>query len=73
MKKLTLEQQKEALNNALRSFNFDSKYKIVVSAPLFCIGSKNQAGGLNTHTRFMSYENMNAFLMGYNTALTKPL
>jgi len=70
--KLTLDQQREALNNALKSFNFPEKYFIHLTAPKFVIATSNKNGGINTHSSFMSYEQMNYFLVGYNLALIKP-
>ncbi len=72
MQKLTYTQQKEALTNALKSFNIPEKYFIQKSdarlGKKFAIATDDH----NTHTNFMTYEEMNCFLMGYNKATTKP-
>ena len=69
--KFTLDQQREALNNALKSFNFPEKYFIHLTAPKFVIATREN-GGIKTHSSFMDYEQMNYFLVGYNLALIKP-
>lgn len=74
MKKLTIEQQIEALNNALRTFNFEEKYfvytfhKGVPMKAKFTIAYKGEGGVVNPCTRFMKYEEMNAYLLGYKDA-----
>jgi hypothetical protein len=73
MKKLTIEQQIEALNNALRSFNFEKKYFIFQEPnkpkpSKFAIAYPSELGGVNTCTRFMTYSEMNAYLFGYKDA-----
>lgn len=71
MKKLTIEQQQEALNNALRTFNFDEKYFMfpfnhgIPMKAKFSIAYKGEGGAINTCTRFMNYEEMNCYLLGY--------
>lgn len=71
--KLKHYEQEAALNNALRSFGFPEKYFVFPHNYLdgkttkhkFSISSKNEIGGLVTHTAFMHYEEMNCFLIGY--------
>jgi hypothetical protein len=74
---MTIQQQQEALNNALRHFKFPKEYIIQSTfagrANKFQIASKIDQYGYNTHTNLMTYEEMNAYLMGYNKAITKPL
>lgn len=70
MKTLTPDQKIEALQNAMTSYKFPVKYFVHHTAPLFCIASKSELGGINTHTRFMTYEEFNAYLQGYNAAKT---
>lgn len=70
-------QKMQELVNALSYFGFDAKYSIYAvnggRNSKFAIASESSTGGINTHTSFMTYEEMNAFLRGYNTALTRPL
>jgi len=76
MKRMTDQQKVEALNNALTSFNFPSKYFIYKANKgrdiLFTLAHRID-GAVKTHTRFMNYDEMNCFLVGYNFAITKPL
>jgi hypothetical protein len=73
----TVDRKIEALTNSLRYFNIPDKYFIQSSdkrlGHKFVIASKGELGGLHSHSNYMSYEEMNAYLMGYNAALTKPL
>lgn len=73
MKKLSMSSQIEALDNSLRTFGFDAKYYIYCSAPVYAIASNNEQGGIRPYTRFMRYEEMNAYLEGYNAAKTNKL
>jgi len=70
-KKLTREQKTQALNNALRSFNFDKKYFIHADnrKHIFCIVSTNRLGGRDIHSNLFTYEEMNGYLMGYRDGL----
>ena len=74
----------QSLNNALRHYNFHEKYVIVTSndndrrkAEKFAIGEKLEGltdkGWTRTKTQYMNYEEMNAFLLGYDLAKTLPL
>lgn len=74
----------QSLNNALRYYNFHEKYVIVTSndndrrkAEKFAIGEKLEGltdeGWTQTKTQYMNYEEMNAFLRGYDLAKTLPL
>jgi len=74
----------QSLNNALRHYNFHEKYVIVTSndndkrkAIRFAIGEKlkglTDEGWTQTKTQYMSYEEMNAFIRGYDLAKTLPL
>lgn len=60
----------DALNNALRSFNFNEKYYIIsdgMTGNTFAIVSlANKEGGVSVHSNYMSYDLMNAYLRGYN-------
>ena len=77
MQKLTYTQQKEALTNSLKSFNIPEKYFIQKSdarlGKKFAIAHNTESGGLQVCTNFMTYEEMNCFLMGYSKAINKPL
>ena len=74
----------QSLNNALRHYNFHEKYVIVTSndndrrkAEKFAIGETLEGltdkGWTRTTTQYMNYEEMNAFLRGYDLAKTLPL
>lgn len=69
---MTTEAKKEALNNALKHYNFDEKYFIYSvnkgANIRFSIASNNEIGGIHSHTRFMTYDEVNAYLRGYNDA-----
>ena len=72
MKRLTAAQKKEGLENALRYYKFNPKYSIYGvnkgKDALFAIAEKIEHGGMNTLTKFMNYDEMNAYLFGYNDA-----
>ncbi len=67
--RLTADHQKDALDNALRSFNFPEKYFIYKvnkgKDALFAIGVKLEHGGFDTKTSYLSYTELNHFLMGH--------
>lgn len=66
--KISIQQKIDALDNALRSFNFNEQYFIVADGygKVFAIASNREIGGLNTHVGYMSYDNLNSYLRGYN-------
>ena len=76
MIKLSIVSKHEALTNALDSCGIHPKYFIVYGdgrlGRKFAIATNTEKGGIQTHTNYMTYEEMNAFLMGYNTAQTNP-
>lgn len=74
----------QSLNNALRHYCFHERYVIVTSndndrrkAEKFAIGEKLEGltdeGWTQSKTQYMNYEEMNAFLRGYDLAKTLPL
>jgi hypothetical protein len=69
---MTASAKKEALENALKHYRFDKMYFIYSinkgTNTRFTIASNSGTGGINTHTRFMSYDEMNAYFFGYNDA-----
>ena len=69
MKRLTVDQKVEALTNALRNLWLPAEYLIVTAdrrcGHKFAIAVSNVAGGINVKTGYMSYEEMNAFILGY--------
>ena len=77
MKNLTPTQKIEALNNGLKSFKLPEQYFIHPAngggKMKFAIAQKSYLGGINCQTAFMTYEEMNCFLMGYNRAQISPL
>lgn len=75
---MLLEKQVEALNNALRYYEFPEKFFIHPmderKNAVFGICTRNEIGGIQeVNHRFMPYMEMNAFISGYNLARTKPL
>jgi hypothetical protein len=87
MNRLTITQKKEALNNALRSFKFPEKYFIWPSdarlGQRFAIATGEMAtgematgemySGINIHSNFMTYNEMNCYLFGFYNAINNPL
>lgn len=69
MKKLSISQKTEALNNSLASFKFPQKYFISLAdarlGQRFAISEKTENGGLSIHSNYMTYDEMNCYLMGY--------
>lgn len=65
---MTIDEKTEALQNALVSFEFPEKYFIYHvnkgANVKFAIASRSDSGGLNTHSRFMTYDECNAYLKG---------
>ena len=63
--RLSQEQKKQCLENALRHFDIPSKYFIHTmnkgKNSIFAIVTE----GINSKTGYMSYDEMNAFIMGY--------
>ena len=68
---MTIDQKKEALNNALISFNFPSKYFIYSAnkgrTAVFTVATilDGRTRIMDTKTKFMSYDEMNTYLKGY--------
>jgi len=77
MKKLSKEKQIEALQNALQHYNFDEKYFIFpIDGRLglrYAIATELKGGSIQTHTNYMTPEAFNAFLFGYDAAVTNKL
>lgn len=69
MKRMTFQQKKEALQNALYHYNFPAKYFVEGAdarmGARFAIHSKLESGGMQCHTNFMTYEEFNAWLFGH--------
>lgn len=69
--------QTQSLNNSLRYFGIPDKYFIFAHVKRvkakFVISSKTEIGGLNSHSRFMTYDEMNSYLQGYNAHFKSPL
>lgn len=69
---MTVSAKKEALENALLSFNFPKEYLIHTAGTrrksIFGLATKGETGGINTHSRFMTYEELNAYLRGWHAA-----
>lgn len=75
MAKLNLNQKIESLNNSLKYFNFPTKYFIFPAdkrlGSKFSLASNTEHGGISTHTSFMTFEEFNAWFMGYLAATNK--
>lgn len=73
---MTTEAKKQALINALNTFKFPERYTIVISQTpkkRFAIGQATSDGlCINAITSFMTYEELNTYLLGYHRALTQP-
>lgn len=74
----------QSLNNALRHYCFHERYVIITSnendrrkSHRFAIGEKligiTDQNWTQSRTQYMNYEEMNAFLRGYDLAKTLPL
>lgn len=76
MKRLTFKEKKEALENSLVSLGLDKKYSIEPSdarlGQRFAIAVKTE-NSVNIKTEFMTYDEMNCFINGYQRALNNPL
>jgi len=77
MKRLSINQKIEALQNGLITYKFPKKYFVSTAdkrcGERFAIASKSESGGINIHSNFMSYEGFNAYLLGYYDAKMKKL
>lgn len=73
---MTAKQQKESLQNTLRTFKLPEKYIIYQAdgrlGKKFAIAVETEHGGIDTKTRFYTYQEMNMYLSGYQRALTNP-
>jgi hypothetical protein len=73
MKKLTKPQQKEALKNALEHYKFPKKYfpySDGSDSSRWAIATEEEHGAIQTHTKYMSYNEFNSFLFGFYAAKT---
>ena len=76
---MNTEQKKEAINNALRSFEINKKYFAVAAdgrvKNKFSIAKiVNNAGGLCNVLPYMTYEELNQYLKGwYDSKMKKPI
>lgn len=71
MARLTLEKQMESLKNGMEYYNIPKKYFLHndgSKAGRFAIATEEEHGAIHTHSRFMSYDEFNAYLMGYYDA-----
>ena len=75
MKRLTIDQKIEALQNGMAFYKFPKKYFVQVAdkriGQKFSIASKTDNGGLNIHSNYMTYEEFNTYLLGYCDAKMK--
>lgn len=77
MKTLTLKEKKQALTNALAFYQIPQKYFITESdrrcGQRFAIASESTFGGINVHSNFATYDEMNYYLKGYGCGMNNPL
>ena len=77
MKKISLNRKKEFLSNALISYKFPEKYFIINAdgrlGERFAIATKTDNGGINVHTNYMTYDEMNCYFIGYHAAINNQL
>jgi len=70
---MTVDAKIQALENSLKSFGFNEKlfiYSVGNGKNVkFAVASKNENGGLKTHSNFYTYDEMNAYLFGYYNAI----
>lgn len=74
MVRLSVKEKKQALENALKSFKFPKKYFIQQAdarlGQKFAVFSNGNSGSM--HTNYMTYEELNNFLRGYDRAINNP-
>ena len=72
---MNVQQQKEALQNSLKHYKFDPKYIVFPSdgrlGKKWAIAEEIEHGGISTLTRFMTYDEFNSYMKGYNDATFK--
>ncbi len=72
MEKLTIKQQKEVLNNTLKSLRFDDKYFIkdifINNITIYAIATKYIVVNV---TDYMTYDQMQKWFLGYRDGLEK--
>lgn len=75
-RKMSIEKKKEALENAIKFYNFPKNIFVEVSdrrmGQKFALASKTESS-LSIHSNYMTYEEFNAFLYGYKFAIEKNL
>lgn len=68
--RMTVTQKQEALQNALNYYGFAKGFFIQVAdkrlGHKFAIASNKANGGIHTSTNFMTYDEFNAYLIGYS-------
>jgi hypothetical protein len=66
---MTKNQKHEALSNALEYYKFPKKYFIQNAdgriGSRFAIASNVENGGIEIHSRYMTYDEFNAYLFGW--------
>jgi len=69
---MTFQAKKEALQNALVSFNFPKKYFIQNAdgrmGHKFTLASNTENGGIDTHSNYLTYDEFNSYLKGWYDA-----
>lgn len=74
---MTIQQKQQALNNSLSHFGFPKEFYIETKGSKFAIATKKEPEHgfykYIDHTIWMTYEEMNGFIMGYVQAISKPI
>lgn len=71
---MTKTEKIDALNNGLQHYKFPKKYFVKpdeIKGQKFAIASRNDNGGINIHSNFMTYSEFNSYLFGYYDAKSK--
>ncbi len=63
----------DALQNGLITYKFPKKYFVHggEGGKRFAIANKSQYGGITIHSAFMTFDEFNSYLFGYNAAKSK--
>lgn len=72
--KMTTAEQKQALENSLKSFDFDKNYFIKsdeINGKTFALAYKIEQGGIRIKTDFMDYKTFNYWFAGYMASNAK--
>lgn len=75
MKRLSIAAKVESLKNGLTTYKFPKKYFVHTAdsrcGERFAIATTGKHGTLEVHSRYMTYDEFNAYLFGYYDAKMK--